>query len=296
MADGKQTAQIQRDQQQAATPEEAHAAQIEGRLKELHTCLPGVIVAFDPEKQTAQVQPTIQRIFTEKGAVNLPVCVDVPVQFPGGGDFFLTFPVKAGDECILWFSERAIDNWHMTGGTAPPAEYRLHDLSDGMAMVGLNNQLKKIPEFNPADVELRDRDRTVRVTMKHDGTIENVNPIGNTTLTAAGKYIINAPGGFEVHAPTSLIDSGQTTHTGNVKTDGNTAIDGTTLSKGTITGQGGMGITGSGSGGSTVTVTGSISHNGSLTNTGSVSSNGITLGTHTHSGVQPGGGSTGGPQ
>lgn len=157
MADGKQTAQIQRDQQQAATPEEAHAAQIEGRLKDLHTCMPGVIVAFDPATQTAQVQPAVQRIFTEKGAVNLPVCVDVPVQFPGGGDFFLTFPVKAGDECILWFSERAIDNWHTTGGTAPPAEYRLHDLSDGMAMVGLNSQPRRIPGFSDSATQLRSR-------------------------------------------------------------------------------------------------------------------------------------------
>lgn len=276
MTDGKQTAQIQRDQQQAATAEEAHAAQIEGRLKELHTCLPGIIVAFDPDKQTAQVQPAIQRIFTEKGAINLPVCVDVPVQFPGGGDFFLTFPVKQGDECILWFSERAIDNWHMAGSTAPPAEYRLHDLSDGMAMVGLNSQPKKIPEFNAADVELRDRDRTVRVTMKHDGTIENVNPAGNTVLSPAGKFTINAPGGFEVNAPNSLINSNQTTMTGK------------TTSQGLLTYQAGMAGAGGGAG---TSISGPITHT-----SGNLSSNGIVLHTHTHSGVQPGPGSTGGPQ
>lgn len=171
MADGKQTAQIQRDQQQAATPEEAHAAQIEGRLKDLHTCLPGIIVSFDPEKQTAQVQPAIQRIFTEKGAVNLPVCVDVPVQFPGGGDFFLTFPIKAGDECILWFSERAIDNWHMAGGTAPPAEYRLHDLSDGLAMVGLNSQPKAIPQFADSATQLRSRDGQFYIEITDTGKV-----------------------------------------------------------------------------------------------------------------------------
>lgn len=276
MADGKKAAQIQRDQQQAATSDEAHAAQIEGRLKNLHTCLPGIIVAFDPEKQTAQVQPAIQRIFTEKGAVNLPVCVDVPVQFPGGGDFFMTFPVKPGDECILWFSERAIDNWHVSGGTTPPAEYRLHDLSDGLAMVGLNNQLKKIPEFNPDDVELRDRDRTVRVTMKHDGTIENVNPVGNTVLGADGSYVINAPGGFTVNAPNSTLNSAQTTCTGK------------TTSQGLLTYQAGMAGTGGGAG---TSISGPITHT-----SGDLSSNGIVLHTHTHSGVQPGGGSTGGPQ
>lgn len=282
MADGKTTNQIQRDAQQAASPETAAAAQIEGRLKDLHTCMPGIIASFDPDKQTASVQPAIQRIFTEKGAVNLPLCVDVPVCFPGGGDFQLTFPVKAGDECILMFSERAIDLWYSQGGTTQPSEYRLHDLSDGMAVVGINNQQKKLTDFNNTDVELRDRDRTVRVTMKHDGTIENVNETGSTILSAAGKFTINAPGGFEVNAPNSLINSTQTTMTGR------------TTSQGLLTYAAGM--TGTSGGGAGTTINGPIDHIGVYTNTGAVVSNGITVHTHTHTGIQPGPSNTGGPQ
>lgn len=276
MADGKTTNQIFRDQQQAASAETAAGAQIEGRLKDLHTCMPGIIASFDPDLQTASVQPAIKRIFTEKGPVNLPLCVDVPVEFPGGGDFFMTFPVKPGDECILLFSERAIDLWFESGGTQSPAEYRLHDLSDGMALVGINSKPKKIPSFNPDDVELRDRDRTVRVTMKHDGTIENVNPVGSTVLSAAGKFTVNAPGGFEVNAPLSKLNSDQTT------------MSGKTTSQGLLTYAAGMAGTGGGSG---TTISGPITQSG-----GAVTSNGIVLHTHTHSGVQSGPASTGGPQ
>lgn len=204
MADGKQISKVQRDQQLTATPEEAHAAQIDGRLKDLHTCLPGIIASFDPGAQTASVQPAIKRIFTERGAVNLPLCVDVPVAFPGGGDFFLTFPVKPGDECILLFSERAIDNWHASGGTQLPAEYRLHDLSDGLAIVGLNSQPRKIPSFNAADTELRSRDGQTHITMKPDGTITNVNAAGSTELTPGGQFIIKAPGGIVLDGNTTL--------------------------------------------------------------------------------------------
>ncbi len=204
MADGKQISRVQRDQQQAATTEEAHAAQIEGRLKDLHTCLPGIIASFDPATQTASVQPAIKRIFTERGAVNLPLCVDVPVAFPGGGDFFLTFPVKPGDECILLFSERAIDYWHVSGDTQPPAEYRMHDLSDGIAIVGLNSQPRKIPGFNAGDTELRSRDGQTHITMKPDGTIKNVNAGGSTELTPAGQFIIKAPGGIILDGNTTL--------------------------------------------------------------------------------------------
>lgn len=257
MADTKQIGRLLRDQQLTATPEDAHAAQIEGRLKDLHTCLPGTIARFDPETQTASVQPAIQRIFTERGAVNLPLCVDVPVQFPGGGDFFLTFPVKPGDECILWFSERAIDNWHVSGGAQPPAEYRLHDLSDGIAFVGLNSQPRRIPGFNATDTELRSRDGQTHITMKPDGTIRNVNAGGHTELTPAGQFIIKAPGGI-------LLD-GNTTFVGN------------------LTGQAGNG----GSGNATLP--------GTLTATTDVVGGGKSLKTHVHSGVQSGGGNSGPP-
>lgn len=231
MADGKQIGKVQRDQQLTATQEEAHAAQIEGRLKDLHTCLPGIIASFDPDTQTASVQPAIQRIFTEKGAVNLPLCVDVPVAFPGGGDFFLTFPVKAGDECILMFSERAIDNWHASGGTQTPAEYRLHDLSDGIAIVGLNSQPHKLAALQMTGAELRTRSRSTYIRLE-DGTI----------------YI-----------------KGNIVHEGNVQQTGNLNRTGTSTTTGKITGQGGMAI----SGGSGTTFSGNVDHTGgSITSLG----------------------------
>ncbi len=231
MADGKQIGKVQRDQQLTATPEEAHAAQIEGRLKDLHTCLPGIIASFDPDTQTASVQPAIQRIFTEKGAVNLPLCVDVPVAFPGGGDFFLTFPVKSGDECILMFSERAIDNWHASGGTQTPAEYRLHDLSDGIAIVGLNSQPHKLAALQMTGAELRTRSRSTYIRLE-DGTI----------------YI-----------------KGNIVHEGNVQQTGNLNRTGTSTTTGKITGQGGMAI----SGGSGTTFSGNVDHTGgSITSLG----------------------------
>ena len=186
MADGKTTSQMQRDAQVSGGQDEAYSAQIEGRLKDLHTCMPGIIVSFDPVTQTASVQPAVKRIFTERGAVNLPVCVDVPVAFPGGGDFFLTFPVKAGDECILLFSERAIDYWHANGGTQLPAEYRLHDLSDGIAQVGLNSQPKKLSALQMDGAELRTRDRSTYIRLTNGTIYIKGNIVQEGSLTASG--------------------------------------------------------------------------------------------------------------
>lgn len=246
MADGKQISRLQRDAQQSSSADEAASAQIEGRLKDLHTCMPGIIVSFDPDKQTAVVQPAIQRIFTENGAVNLPVCVDVPVAFPGGGDFWLTFPVKPGDECILQFSERAIDNWYASGGAQAPAEYRLHDLSDGIAQVGLTSQPHKLSDLQMGGAELRTRSRSTYIRLE-DGTI----------------YIKG-----------NIIHEGNNTQTGNLTQTGDTIRTGKSTTSGKITGNGGMAV----AGGSGTTFSGNVDHTG-----GTITSLGKKIdGSHTH--------------
>lgn len=156
-------------QQQTENPDDVLRAYVDSRLKDLHTMVPGIIESYDPGSQTARVQPAIQRIFTEKGPVNLPVCVDVIVQFPSGGDFVMTFPVAAGDECILGFFERAIDRWFAYGGTQPPAEYRLHDLSDGVAIVGIRSQPRKLTNVQTTGAELRTVDRSTYFRLEEGG-------------------------------------------------------------------------------------------------------------------------------
>ena len=69
-------------------------------------------------------------------------------------------------------------------------------------------------------------------------------------------------------------------------------VTGTLTVQGLLTYQGGM--SGSGGGAGTV-IQGQITHNGTMTNTGSITSNGIDLSSHKHSGIQPGGGTTGVP-
>jgi len=161
--------QTARERDEAFVDEEAAAlaAHIEERALDLHTCLPGQIVSFDDSAQTAKVQPTIRRIFAQQGPVDLPELVDVPVAFPGGGNYQLTFPVAAGDECILVFSERAIDFWWQNGGVQLPAEYRTHDLSDAIAQVGLNSKPNKLATFRTDGAELRTRDGAVRIAVSN---------------------------------------------------------------------------------------------------------------------------------
>ena len=128
-------------------------AQINNSMMDLHTSMPAIVMSFDAKTRTVTAQPAIQRVFSEgegiSGAVNLPPCVDVPVVFPSGGGYEITFPVKEGDECLLIFSERCIDSWFTTGEPSEPADYRHHDLSDAFAIVGI----KSLPAATEVDLE-----------------------------------------------------------------------------------------------------------------------------------------------
>lgn len=199
---------LDRDEQFSGDMDAAHRSQIEGRLKELHTMLPGIIQSFDANKQTATVLPAIKRIFTEQGPVNLPLCVDVPVAFPGGGDFFLTFPVQPGDECILMFSERAIDNWYDKGGTQLPSEYRLHDLSDGVAIVGLNSQPRKLAGVQATGAELRTRDRSCFIRLEAGNIYIQGNLVITGTVTQTGDTVQTG----KITASVDVVANGTSLH------------------------------------------------------------------------------------
>lgn len=71
--------------------------------------------------------------------MDYPVLLDVPVIIMGGGGFSLTFPISLGDECLILFNDRDIDNWFQGNSSQSPASARLHSFSDGIALVGLNS-------------------------------------------------------------------------------------------------------------------------------------------------------------
>ena len=173
--------------------EAAQNARIEARLLEVHTCMTGAIVSYDPAKKTAVCKPGIKRIFRgDMGAVDLPNLVDCLVSFPSGGGFTLTFPLAPGDECELRFSERALDCWWQNGqgigpnSAQPPAEYRMHDLSDCICQVGISSKPHVPPGLSTTAVELRANDGSSKVSMGQDGSVTVVSKSGKDVSVNAG--------------------------------------------------------------------------------------------------------------
>ncbi len=111
------------------------------RFADVHTAMPARVERFDAAKQVADCAPLLQaRIETEAGfeTVALPVVPNVPVVFPGGGEFRVTFPVKPGDVVLLVFSEASLDRWQALDGVQPGDERR-HHLADAIAIPGLHS-------------------------------------------------------------------------------------------------------------------------------------------------------------
>ncbi len=172
------------------------------------------------------MQPTVQgRFLNQDGETwgswqNLPVCQDCPIVFPGGGGAHLTFPLAAGNEGLIVFASRCIDNWWLQGGPQPPAMIRFHDLSDGFFIPGCFSQ----PNAPSAPISTS----KVRLTSDDGITVIEMDTTGQAVT-------ITAPGGINLVGPISL--NGVAT---SVPSAGVLAIAGALTATGNVTaGQGG---------------------------------------------------------
>ncbi|EFA9169035.1 translation initiation factor IF-2, partial [Escherichia coli] len=138
----------------------------------LRVSMPGIVQSFDPDTVTVVVQPAIKGYEPDSNGINqsttLPLLVDVPVVFPRGGGCTLTFPVKAGDECLVIFADRCIDFWWQSGGIQEPVDDRMHDLSDAFCIVGPQSQARKISGINTSATQLRSDDGSTYFELNPD--------------------------------------------------------------------------------------------------------------------------------
>lgn len=159
--------------------------------KTLHTAMPGVIVSFDAATQLATVSPSIKYKTIAGVEVQIPDLLKVPVMTPRGGSFSITLPVKVNDECLLVFCETSIDRWKKGGAGFVAGQKHYHDLSDGVAIVGLSSQPKVIENYNNDNLTLRNSDATVKIEIANNGDLTLQNNGGQFIIKNNGGYVIS---------------------------------------------------------------------------------------------------------
>lgn len=141
---------------------EALQSLVTNRQNQLWSALPGIVEAYNSSNMTVSVQPAVRAVIQQQDGTfvnkNLPLLVDVPLVYMGGGSYILTFPIAAGDECLVIFADRSIDNWWQSGGVQNQSSARSHSLSDGFAIVGPRSLARTVANISASTMQLRTLD------------------------------------------------------------------------------------------------------------------------------------------
>lgn len=93
--------------------------------------LPAQVISYDRVTNRATVQPLISRVTTAGEAVERGTVASMPVLALGGGEFNISFPLKAGDRGWIEASDRDISLYLQTTQQSKPNTLRMHEFSDG---------------------------------------------------------------------------------------------------------------------------------------------------------------------
>lgn len=99
----------------------------------LDDMLPCKVVAHDRDTNRVDLQPLIMLKTTDGTKMNRQIIKNIPVFRFGGGGFFISVPIKAGDFGWIKANDRDISLMIQSGGNADvPNTKRLHSFNDGL--------------------------------------------------------------------------------------------------------------------------------------------------------------------
>jgi hypothetical protein len=200
---------------------------------------PARIVEFFPETCTANVLICAERCIQDADETNKVIgrkpIEEVPVHMPQGGGWSLTTPVKAGDTCMICFSQVGYDHWFykdkdtagLLAAVPKPHLRRKFSEDDGFCFVGFNPLTRVIKEYSANNLELRNEDRTQVISLDESGDINiktdkviNVE-CDEANIVAETKVTVTAPE-VEVIAETKVVMSTPLVEmSGDLKVSGN---------------------------------------------------------------------------
>lgn len=199
--------------------EEAMQYSIDTMLYLLRTAQPAVVISFNEQQNTVQVQPSIMGKLANRDAKLLPELLDVPVSFYGAGGYVITHKPQAGDVCLLMANDRSLSRWKQAGGVIDPGERRRHNISDSVAFFGLNHFAAAYQDIKDG-IDVRTRDGLTSLNLKQTELALTINGAPIFTATA-GSVAFSVP----ITTPEATISGIVFTtheHTGGTEPDGTT--------------------------------------------------------------------------
>ena len=151
-------------------------------IGEAHTAIPGKIINYDAGSNKAKVKPVGKYKVSDGRSLEFPIIHDVPVVFPlgMGGKAGMTFPVVAGDGCLIIFSESQMDDFLNEGYDSE--DLRDHDMRDAICIPGLYAPQVSSSKASQSSVNIFIGRTMITIT---DGAVN----ISGATLTVSGDVI-----------------------------------------------------------------------------------------------------------
>jgi len=207
-------------------------------LDEMYISLPGRIVEYFPEDQTATIQICVERLSSStdesNGKVKRNALVDVPVHTPSGGGWSVTMPITTGNTCMLFFSQQGYDHWLFDDKDeaglfkSKPMTWlsRKFDMQDCYAIVGLNTLPRAVKNYSATHSQWRDLEGTQVISLNLDETI-TIDSVSEVTITAP---IVNILSSTEINLTTPTINcSGDLNVSGSIESVGDITADGVSM-------------------------------------------------------------------
>lgn len=164
-------------------------------LDAINCCKIGKVIAVDFVNQTVDCEIMEKKMIPQKGGeriVEYPELLKVPFVVVGGGQSYLSFPVSIGDEVVLLFNDFDFARWNETGEAQPPLFSRKHDLSDGIAIVGLRNVNRLIQNYSQfvkllykdeeGETSIELKTKSIDLTADTINASKDISIVGNTTI------------------------------------------------------------------------------------------------------------------
>lgn len=264
------------------------------QTSKMFTALPCIVIRTYMDEQRVDVQPVVDQIDREGNYTHFPPILSVPLMFPSSSTSMFSFPVNTGDTVLCVFIQRSTDVFKSSddGKPQPPNDLRKYDKRDAVAIPGLWPFKKAMNNPSKHNYSHSTEDTVVVHNLGSSSEVEiRLKPSGDLIINSPTKVEVNCVDA-EINCDTSAVVNCTTSEVnastmaditapvinlvGEVLIDGNLAV----------------------SSGHTATFNGDVTmESGTLdVQSGSVMAGGKDIGSaHTHSGVQTGGGNTGGP-
>ena len=120
---------------------------------ELNTFMPAKVITYYPDTQTVDVQLTLKRtLVNPPSTFERPRLYGIPVMWARTATQFIHLPLNEGDNVGILFCQRSLDEWKQLGKLTKVDDVRLHDVTDGVCIAGLDTKANS--KTLPSDTKL----------------------------------------------------------------------------------------------------------------------------------------------